>query len=131
MPSTVTFSGAGGNVSVEGVAVASITAWTLTVKCDTREVTDSNSSTNSEFIPEGHTQWEGTFEGWVADGTVTNTIGAATSATTLVLTMASGHTFTGDAVLTAKTMSLQVKGTDAVKVAYSFQCHGTLTEANA
>ena len=66
MPSTVTISGSAGTLTVGGTAIP-ITAWTVTQKCDTMEVTDSNSITNSEFIPEGHTQWEGTAEGWVQD----------------------------------------------------------------
>jgi hypothetical protein len=129
MASTVTFSGASGNVSLGGISVASITGWTLNVKGDVREVTDSNSTTTSEFIPEGHYSWDGTFEGWLADGTATLTVGAAAAA--LVLTMASGHTFGGSAIITGKSAVTQVKGTDAIKVSYTYQGTGALTETNS
>jgi hypothetical protein len=128
MASTVTISGAVGTVTAGGGAVP-VTGWTITQKCDTREVTDSNSSTVSEFIAEGHTEWEGTFEGWVQDGTATLTIGGAAAAGTFLAV--TGTQWAGNIIITSKNIVLQVKGSDAVKVSYAFKGTGALTETNA
>jgi hypothetical protein len=106
----------------------SITGWTLNQKCDTREVTDSNSGATSEFIPEGHTQWEGTFEGMLPDGANRPTVGSSYA---VVLAMNSSDSFSGTVKITGMNPSLQVKGADAVKVSYTFQGTGTLTETNS
>jgi len=128
MASTITISGASGTLTAQGGAVP-ITAWTITQKGDTREVTDSNSGAVSEFIPEGHTQWEGTAEAWVQDGTATLTVGAAAAAGTFLAV--TGTQWAGNMILTNKNIGLQIKGTDAVKVSYTFQGTGALTETNS
>jgi len=127
MASTVTISGAAGTLTYNAAAIP-ITNWTITQKCDTREVTDSNSSTTSEFIPEGHTQWEGTAEGWVQDGTATPTVGGAAAAATFLAV--TGTQWAGSVIVTSKNVALQVKGTDAVKLSLTFQGTGALTETN-
>jgi hypothetical protein len=128
MASTVTISGASGTMTLGGSPYP-ITAWTVNRKAETREVTDSNSSTVSEFIPEGHSSWDGTMEGWVQDGTACLTVGAAAAA--LVLTAVTGTYWTGNAIITGASIVLQVKGSDAVKVSYTFQGTGALVETNA
>jgi len=106
----------------------SIVGWTMTQKGDTREVTDSNSGAVSEFLSEGHTQWDGSFEGMLPDGALRPTVG---SSYTGVFAMNSGDSFSGTIKITGMTPALQVKGTDAVKVSYTFQGTGTLTETNS
>jgi hypothetical protein len=105
-----------------------IIGWTINKKGDTREVTDSNSGAFSEFINEGHTSFDGTFEGFLGDGSLRPTIG---SSTTLVLYLNGTDYFSGTVKITGETDALSVKGTDAVKVSYTFQGTGTLTESNS
>ncbi len=128
MASTITISGAAGTVTAQGGAVP-VTAWTINQKCDTREVTDSNSGAVSEFIPEGHTSWDGTFEGFFQDGTASLTVGSAAAAG--VFLAVTGTQFSGNIIITSKGVALVVKGTDAVKVSYTFQGTSTLTETNS
>jgi hypothetical protein len=106
----------------------SLTGWSMSQKCDTREVTDSNSGAVSEFIAEGHTEFEGTFEGMLPDGALRPTVG---SSYTAYLKMNSADSFSGTIKITSMNPVLQVKGTDAVKVSYAFKGTGTLTETNS
>jgi hypothetical protein len=114
----------GGSVS----RCVAITGWSLNQKADTREVTDSNSGANSEFIAEGHTQFDGSFEGILPDGALRPTVGSSYAAT---LNMNSADSFSGTVKITGMSPVLQIKGTDAVKVSYTFQGTGTLTETNS
>lgn len=107
-----------------------ITAWTVVIDGEVLDVTDSGDATWKTFLPGGFTSWSGSFEGFVATGDAGGkTVGGA--AAELVLTAASGVTWTGDAILTQQATNLTVVGGEAVKVAYTFQGTGTLTPVNA
>jgi len=114
----------GGSVS----RCVTITGWSLTQKADTREVTDSGSGATSEFIAEGHTQFDGSFEGILPDGALRPSVGSSYAMT---LDMDASDSFSGTVKITGMTPVLQIKGTDAVKVSYTFQGTGTLTETNS
>ena len=127
MASSEKISGVDGD-AVFNSSTVKITGWTLNVSQATKDVTDSSSSSWKEKLPDGFSEWGGTFEGFVIDGTNTQVVG--TSAT-LTLTAETGVTYAGTAILTSKDLSLTVSGGDAHKVAYSFEGDGVLTETNA
>lgn len=128
MAATDNIAGHEGTVTI-GAAEIYITNFSITVEGDPLNVTDSSCTTWEESIPSGFKRWSGSLEGFVKDGTATNTIGAA--AAEGVFTAETGVTWTGNLILTNKTISLQVSGGDAVKVAYNFIGTGALTEANS
>ncbi len=114
----------GGSVS----RCVAITGWSMNQKSDVREVTDSGSGANSEFIAEGHTAFDGSFEGILPDGALRPTVGTSYAAT---FNIDASDSFSGTVKITGMTPVLVIKGTDAVKVSYTFQGSGTLTETNS
>lgn len=127
MPSTDKVSGSTGAVSLGGTAIA-ITNWEFTETSEAKVVTDSLSSGKTERLPSGIVGFVGRFEGWLLDGTATPVVGGA--AAELILTAESGLTFTGDAIITSKQVTLQVEGGDSVKWVCDFEGDGALVEAN-
>ena len=127
MAATDNVSGHEGTFAIGGSIY--ITSWSFTEETETKDVTDSSSGTDSDFIPEGHLTRSGTFEGFVKDGTDTPTIGGA--AAEMTLTAETGLTWVGNAILTSKTITLTVKGGEAVKMTGTFQGTGSWDETNA
>ena len=105
-----------------------ITTFSLSVAGSTKDVTDSSCSTWKEKIPSGFKEWSGTVEGFVIDGTATETVGAA--AATGIFLAETGVTWTGSCIITSKDISLTVDGGDAVKISLSVEGTGALTESN-
>lgn len=107
-----------------------ITNWALNVSSEVKDTTDSGDSDWKTFLPSGWKEAEGTFEGFVETGDAGGeTVGGA--AASLVLTAKSGVTWTADAIITAQNTTLEVVGTNAVKVSYSFKITGSITAVNA
>jgi hypothetical protein len=128
MAATDNISGHEGTFSYEGSDIP-ITAWTLNQTGETKDVTDSSSSTNTERIPEGHTAISGSFEAFVKDGTATPTVGGAAGA--FILQAESGITWQGDGIITSKNIVATIKGGDAVKMSLNFEGTGASTETNS
>jgi len=122
------FSGSSGTATFGGTTI-NITGWTVDIKVATKDVTDSSSSAWKDFIADGFKEWTGSCEGFQESSTADLALGG--TAASLVLSMASGKTYTGNAILTQLGTALQVTGTEAVKKTYSFQGTGALTLANS
>ena len=105
-----------------------ITLWNLNINMETQEITDSDDAAIgfSTHQPNGWTDWDGTFEGWVEDGTLGLVVGVED---TLVLDHGGGATYTGEAIITGKAPANEIKG-EAAKDVYTFQGTGLLTIAN-
>ncbi len=121
-----TFSGTGGKVSYGGVNW-DIEKWSVTKKGVVANVTDSGSSTWEDFIASGFQSWTFTFEGFLKSGVAKPTFHTSVA---LVFTVATGVTLTGNGIITDEGTTLEVNGTNAVKVSFSGQGTGALTEAN-
>ena len=103
-----------------------ITSANISQTAEVQNVTDSGSAGVNEYIPNGYTDWTLDLEGWLEDNINTIPVGTAL---TLRLNLDTGNEyFTGTASITSKPVALTVNGTDAVKVSYTAQGTGTLTE---
>lgn len=118
-------SGKDGALSVSGGTTVDITAWTVNEKGEVANVTDSNSSTWSEFIPTSFLSWDGSFEGWLKSSMTFPVMNAVAEA---IFTLGTGMTYTGNAIITGLTTVLSVTGTDAIKISGTLQGTGTLTK---
>lgn len=119
-------SGAIGTAVFGGTTVA-ITGWTCDVAGEVIKTTDSGDSTWDTFLASGWTSWSGSFEGFAIAGVADLTIGG--TAATLSLTANATNNYSGSAILTGVSTSLDVPGAEAVKKSYTFQGTGTLTQA--
>ena len=120
-------SGYAGAASLGGTTIK-ITGWTAEVTSEVIDTTDSGDTTWRTKLPSGWSTWTATCEGFVETADVGETVGAA--AASLILTADTGITWTGNAIVVGKSTVLDVVGTDAVKVSYSFEGTGILTPAN-
>lgn len=112
-----------------GGSTINITSWSIEVTGEVIDITDSASTGgDKEFVASGWTSWSGSLEGFVETGDTGETVGAA--AASLILTATSGTTWTGNAIITRKGVTLDVVGAEAVKVSYDFQGTGSLTLAS-
>ncbi len=121
-----TFSGTGGKVSY-GVTDWNIDKWSVTKKGAVANVTDSGSTTWEDFIASGFTSWTATFEGFLKSGVAKPTFHSSIA---FVFTVATGVTMSGSGIITDEGTTLEVNGTNAVKVSFTVQGTGALTEAN-
>ena len=128
MAATDKISGEDGALTVAGGTTFLLTAWTVTETGGVQEVTDSGSSAVIERIPNGYLDWSFTAEGFLVDGTATPTIGAA--AAECVFTAMSGTTYTGNAIITSKVISLAVASEEATTVAITGVGAAGLSESN-
>lgn len=120
-----TFSGQGGAFSYGGTDWP-IDKWSITKKGNVADVTDS-SSTYEEFVATGYVTWNFTFEGYLKSGVAKPTFHSEVA---LIFTVDTGVTMSGTGIITDESTSVDVVGTNAVKVTFSGQGTGTLTEAN-
>lgn len=120
-------SGSTGAVTFNSVAVT-VTTWNITIDAPTFDSTDSGSTAGwTENTPTGRKGWSGSFEGFLESGVAGAALG---SSATLILTAASGVTFTGSAILTQKTVDTNIATGEGIPVGYTFIGTSTLTEAN-
>lgn len=130
MPSSTRINGASGAVSYNSTEIY-ITEWEAAVNTTTKDTTDSEDTTWKTKLANGFKEWSGSFSGWVIDGTDTPVVTGDSAAAELVLTAETGVTFTGNAILTGKTINLQINEGDPVRYTMTFEGDGSLTEANA
>ena len=119
-------SGSGGTCTAAAGTTVAITNWTLDVAGEVIGTTDSGDSTWDTFIASGWTNWSGTFEGFAISGVADLTLGAAAAA--LVLVAGAPNQYSGSAILTGVSTSVDVAGAEAVKKSYTFQGTGALTQ---
>jgi len=119
-------SGSEGAVTYDSGTV-DITEWGLTIDAPIFDSTDSSSDGWREKTATGWKNWTGTFSGWLQGGVAAEALG---SAATLVLTAATGITFTGSAILTQMNPTANIAEGTGIPVAYTFEGTGELTQAN-
>ncbi len=107
----------------ETVTVTNVTSWTVDVDCDLAEVTNMASSDDWKEFLAGFKGWTGSVE-CVHDTSDTGT-GAIGATTTLTLTMVSGTTLSGQAIINGVSFSQPHDG--AVTATYNFTGTGALS----
>jgi hypothetical protein len=119
-------SGSTGTVSYGATptSVAKLTAWTLEQTQGVLDVTNNGSSAFREKVADGFTSWSGSFEAFFDSASTLPTVGSDAA---LNLTYDGTDKWSGDAIITGRTDSIQVAGGDAVKVNFTFEGSGTLT----
>jgi len=121
-------SGSTGAASFGGTTIL-ITNWSADVTADIIDTTDSGDSSWKTSLAKGWKSWTATCDGFQISGVADETIGG--TAASLILTMKTSNTYTGNAIITGMTVNTDVAGTDAVKKTYTFQGTGALTLATA
>lgn len=115
-----------GSVSFLGSTV-NITKWSLEIACDIIDITSSSSINNAkEYISNGRNVWSGTFES-IAEIGSTGISPSTFFAVTINLTTAADHLWSGNAYIRRKNTSVDVSGTEPVKIQYEFQGTGLLS----
>lgn len=111
------FHGKGGSATFAGGAVVgNLLSWSIDITADIAEITDMGDNWKSRLS--GFKDWSATLE-CLTDSTGTggvSVVGGAAAA--LVITAASGDTYTGNAICTGITSSADAN--DAAKVSFSF-----------
>lgn len=111
--------GKGGSITYSNFT-AGVHSWECTYESDVVEVTNFSDAGVKRFIA-GGTGWTASAEAnWDAANTA-----IPGSATALVLTAASGKTYTGSAII--KSMNVKVTRDDENRATYQFQGTGALT----
>lgn len=117
--------GKDGSVAVDSTNVSQITSWSISIEADTLEFTNFDSAGWKEN--KGSLKsWSGSIEGF-ADTAQTATLAVGSTVTlTLVEGGTGSSTYTGDAVVTSK--SVDSSTAELVSVSFDFTGTGTLTE---
>ena len=129
MAATDKVSGVDGALTFAGGTTFVLTSFSIDVSSGVIDVTDSSSTTARHKITNGYYEWEGTAEGFLLDGTATPVVGGV--AAECVFTAETGITWTGDALVSAKTISLTQSDESAATVSFTMTGTGALTEANS
>ena len=121
--------GKDGSVAVgsEGseVNVTKITSWSISIEADTLEFTNFGSGGWKENMG-SLKSWSGSIEGF-ADTAQTATLAVGTTVSVVLVEGGTGSgTYTGDAIVTSK--SVDAATADLVTVSFDFTGSGTLTE---
>lgn len=122
------FSGATGTVTFDSSEIY-MTSWTCDVSGEVIDTTDSSNTTWKSFIASGFKEWSGSFEGFQETATADPAIGG--TAATIELTLDGTNKYSGSAIITGVSTTLDVVGNEAVKKSYTFQGTGTLTLTNS
>jgi hypothetical protein len=117
--------GKDGSVAVDSTNVSQITSWSISIEADTLEFTNFDSAGWKEN--KGSLKsWSGSIEGF-ADTAQTATLAVGDTVTLTLVEGGSGSsTYTGDAVVTSK--SVDSSTAELVSVSFDFTGTGTLTE---
>lgn len=100
-----------------------ITEWTFDKKTDIQDVTDSGIATGyKSFLPNNWVEGEGTFAGFFQTGTTQPSFGTSV---TITLKINSTNYYSGTGYIISNGTSLEIMGTSAVKVNYSFKLSGS------
>lgn len=105
-----------------------ITDWNASIESESKDVSDSSSGTDSDFIPGGFSVASGGFSGFVKDGSDGPEAGVTYAGQ---LSYNSADYWAGSFIVGNMTQNLQVKGGEAVKKSYTFQGTGAWSETNA
>ena len=124
-----TIRGADGSVGIgsPAVTVAKITSWSLNKKADVSPVTASGHGGWEQYTSSEIKGWSGNFEGFLLAGVDDLEIGTEVD---IELVADDNVKYSGKAFITSEDVTLNVPGTDSVKVARSFQGTGALTKAD-
>ena len=103
-----------------------ITSWTLNKTAEVQNVTNSGSANGAKvFIPNGFTEWNGSIEGLVEGNQNKPDFGTAI---TIQLDVNATEFYTGTAMINSEANTTTIGGTDAVKVSFTYQGTGVLTD---
>ena len=118
--------GKDGSVAVDSTNVTLITSWSISIEADTLEYTNFGSGGWKENMG-SLKSWSGSIEGF-ADTAQAATIAVGTEVTiTLVEGGTGSATYTGDAIVTSK--SVDASTAELVTVSFDFTGSGSLTES--
>lgn len=106
--------------------VIDITKFTITKKGKVSDVTDS-SSTYEEFVATGYVEVSGSFEGYLKSGVSKPTFHSEIA---FVFYEDSSNYLSGSGIITDEGTSVDIVGTNAVQVTYTFQGTGTYSDTN-
>lgn len=121
--------GKGGNISWGGAAVAGMGEWNLDINVDTEEITNFASNGWKEYLATLKS-WTGSCTGTyesadAAQDAMITAITGTGAAAAVVFTVTSGVTLSGQAILTATGLPVQVGG--KVEISFDMQGTGALT----
>lgn len=118
--------GKDGSVSVDATNVTLITSWSISIEADTLEYTNFGSGGWKENMG-SLKSWSGSIEGF-ADTTQAATLAVGSTVTVVLVEGGAGSTtYTGDAIVTAK--SVDASTAELVTVSFDLTGSGTLTES--
>ena len=118
--------GKDGSVSVDSTNVTLITSWSISIEADTLEFTNFGSGGWKENMG-SLKSWSGSIEGF-ADTTQAATLAVGSTVTVVLVEGGTGSTtYTGDAIVTSK--SVDASTADLVTVSFDITGSGTMTES--
>jgi len=121
-------SGKAGSVSVDSSSstLGELNTWSINSSADALEKTDFDSSGEREYLA-GLTGWDGSFGGhWDATQAAAVTVGDSVD---LVLELNASYSYSGSAIITGKSVDVNVDGT--CDASYDYQGTATLTETTS
>jgi len=118
--------GKDGSVAVDSTNVTLITSWSISIEADTLEYTNFGSAGWKENMG-SLKSWSGSIEGF-ADTAQAATIAVGTEITVVLVEGGAGSTtYTGDAIVTSK--SVDASTAELVTVSFDLTGSGTLVES--
>jgi len=118
--------GKDGSVSVDSTNVTLITSWSISIEADTLEFTNFGSGGWKENMG-SLKSWSGSIEGF-ADTAQAATLAVGSTVTVVLVEGGTGSTtYTGDAIVTSK--SVDASTADLVTVSFDITGSGTMTES--
>ena len=103
-----------------------ITGGTINQTAEVQNVTDSCSDGVNEYISNGYTDYTLDLEGFLDD--TTNPIVLKTALSARLFLADGNEYFEGDVIVTSRPVVVAINGTDAVKISYTAQGTGVVTE---
>ncbi len=104
----------------------SITGWTLDLASEVINTTDSSDVTWESFISTDFSGGSGTFEGFFESGTTD-----LTGSYPIILRQSGAIYYTGTALITANSSTVDIPGAEAVKKSYTFTCTASVALTTA
>lgn len=118
--------GKDGSVSVDSTNVTLITSWSISIEADTLEFTNFGSGGWKENMG-SLKSWSGSIEGF-ADTAQAATLAVGSTVTVVLVEGGTGSTtYTGDAIVTSK--SVDASTAELVTVSFDITGSGTMTES--
>lgn len=110
------------------IQCVSITGWTLDLTAEVIPTTDSSNLTWNAFIPSDFAGGTGSFEGFFETAIVDLVVGTSYP---IVLRQSGAIYYTGTAIITDNSSTVDVPGTEAVKKTYTFTSTASVTLTTA